>query len=703
MYSGENNQYVRNPQGLWVNTAPFRQEGINFMKNKYYCADPAGSPAFMEYWTTQLDYCVNGFSSGGTKITGDHYFYLNFCPIMVAVETGKGIAKKMMKMPDFWDGDYNYFWAKHIARYGCTPEFYKGLQLHVTIEEKWLNGGHHMVVGKARRKGYSYKNAAICVNRYNTERNSLCLIGAFDKKYLYPKGTMGMASHYLSFLNKNTAWRKAREAVDKQDHRRASFIETVDGFPSEQGYQSEIMAISFKDNPDAARGKDATEVLLEESGAFPNLLESIDATGPGLTAGDFITGMMTAFGTGGDMKSGTKGFAQLMYNPAERNFLPFINVWDENAGNSSCGFFHPVTWNMEGHYDGDGNSDIAGATAAEEKKREELRQNASSSAAMQSRVQEWPFNPSEAFLTVSINDFPTIELRNQLNKVLRENLHLRYGQPVDIFREEAKPNDDPNKPRKVVALPILDDRADPIWRFNSQQKDLRGNLVIFEYPTPGAPKGLYKIGFDPYRQAQAETSTSLASFYVYKGTHKYSEKRNEIVAVYVGRPYDPDTVNRLAELTAELYNAEIMYENEVTHVKDYFRKVKKLHLLAAQPDAVISNNIKNSKVARVYGIHMNDKLKDAGEKYLKAWLLEEKDTDEHGNKIINLETIYDPGLLEELISYNRKGNFDRVMSFMMVMFFLQEDELGKVYDEEKTNQNAQDLLDLMKKQFKRAS
>jgi len=46
-----------------------------------------------------------------------------------------------------------------------------------------------------------------------------------------------------------------------------------------------------------------------------------------------------------------------------------------------------------------------------------------------------------------------------------------------------------------------------------------------------------------------------------------------------------------------------------------------LDLLAYQPDNVISKNIKQSRVARVYGCHMNTQLKDAGERYVKTWLL----------------------------------------------------------------------------------
>ena len=42
-----------------------------------------------------------------------------------------------------------------------------------------------------------------------------------------------------------------------------------------------------------------------------------------------------------------------------------------------------------------------------------------------------------------------------------------------------------------------------------------GCPVIYEYPIEGAPKGLYKIGYDPVRQ---DEGTSLAAIIVYKGT-----------------------------------------------------------------------------------------------------------------------------------------------------------------------------------------
>ena len=736
---------IRNENGKWINSNIFRQEAIKFQKNKTYTAAPYGTPDWMEYWETQLDRCIKGYSvfeEDGTehKITGHHYFYLNFTQIQIVKfedDDESAAAEKISQNPDFWDGDYDYFWSLEIARYGlCTKnsqvpstpeerkewnhlnkelkkikksnynykkdETYKKLKeqrdtisnnilnrlgLRVKPHLDYLDGGYHMIVGKSRRKGYSYKDGAICANVYNTVRKAQVIIGAFEKKFLYPKGTMGMASDYLNFLNEHTGWAKSRDYTDKVDHKKASYRENVNGTYIEKGYQSEIFALTFKDNPDAARGKDGKLFLLEEAGAFPNLKDSFNAIAPGLTAGAFITGQIIIFGTGGDMESGTVDYADMFYNPAAYRLLPFVNIWDENAENTTCGFFHPVTWNMEGFYDDQGNSDIEGATEFELERRRQKMEAASSSTIVEKHMQEYPFSPSEAFLTVSTNNFPVVELRNQLNRVKAENLHLSKGTPVYLTREEGK----------VIAKPDLENKLKPIYTYKVKQDDISGCPIIFEYPVPNPPKGLYKIGFDPYQQ---DEGTSLAAIYVYKSIHSGTYSKNIIVAEYVGRPQEADDVSRIASMLADLYNAEIMHENEVSHVKNYFRRIKRLDQLALQPDTVISKNVKASKVSRIYGMHMNEQLKDAGEKYIKDWLLQVRDYDENGNAILNLETIYSIGLLEELIQYNRKGNFDRVMAFMQVMFQCQEEELGKDYSSSE-NKKIKSVMAALDKMFKR--
>ena len=709
---------IRNPDGIWINTEVFREEARKFQRYNAYCLDPWGSPDWFTYWQEQRNRIINGYSVGGVKITGDHYFYLNYCPILKVEDMSAKKSAKVTDFPDFWDGDYNYFWAREIAFNGIVDglgvqtefdetcrvyaktqpeaeaqkkaleELFKGLQLEVRIEADYLKGGYNLIVGKSRRKGYSYKNAAIAVKNYLCYPRALTIFAAYEKKFLYPKGIYTMASNYLNFINANTAWVYPKDVVDKMDHVKASTIEYRNGVKVETGFLSEIMALTFKDNADAARGKDARDVIFEESGAFgtPGLLKSsYKATEDCVMAGDIKTGMITVFGTSGDMEGGTADYSEMHSNPLRFGMLPFQNIWDEDSEDMKCGFFHPINWNMEGYYDEKGNSDRVGAKEVEMANRKILLDNGATSADIQQRMQEKPLGPFEAFGMVSTNNFPVLELKRQLEIVKAKNLHMIMGTPVKLFYDYEK--------KKVMAEPILDGSANVIYRQKPDNTSLEGCPVIYEYPAEVPQRFAYKIGYDPYRQ---DKGSSLAAVYVYKSVIVGDRTKRIIVAEYVGRPGEADDVNYICRLFAELYNTTIMHENEVTHVKDYFRRRKQLHYLAYQPDEVIKKNVKNSKVNRVYGCHMIDQLKDAGEKYIKSWLLEALDFDDEGMPIRALDQIYSIGLLEELISYNRKGNFDRVMALMQVMFQDQEDLHGKEYQpKSKGNAKAKQLLEMM--------
>lgn len=225
-------------------------------------------------------------------------------------------------------------------------------------------------------------------------------------------------------------------------------------------------------------------------------------------------------------------------------------------------FLPPCNKNLEGFYDAQGNSDIEAALAFENKRRKTILESSTNSTAYQQHCQEFALCPSEAFLTVSTNDFPVVELRAQLNKVIREKLMLVKGTPVNLSRGENG---------KILAEPDLVNKLNPIIHYKVKNTDITGCPIIYEFPS-NPPKGLHKIGYDPYRQDQT-TGLSLAAIYVYKTVQK-GIIQNIIVASYIGRPQTSDSVNRIAELLAELYNAEIMYENEIPDVKKYFERRK---------------------------------------------------------------------------------------------------------------------------------
>lgn len=712
---------VRNPDGIWINSQAFREEGNKFKKYNYYIADPWGSPAWFEYWQEQRKRCINGYSVGGVKITGEHYFYLNFTPIQKVDNINGNRADKVEGFPDFWDGDYNYFWSREIAKNGLVkalgvkeefdedfkincktlPEaeaqkkllqkYFDGLQLEVRIEVDYLGGGYNLIVGKSRRKGYSLKNQAIAANNYQTILKSYTAFGAYEKRFLYPGAIFSYTMDTINFVNSNTAWAMPSDVLKKADHIKSSYIEYKNGIKLESGFKSEIQAVTFKDNPDALRGKNAKDIFFEESGAFgtPGLLKaSYAASQDCVMAGATKTGMITIFGTSGDMEGGTYDYADMFSRPEAFDLMPFINIWDEDSLTTKVGFFHPINWNMEGFYDEQGNSNKKAAKDLELSIRTKLIKNGATSTELQQRMQEKPLGPAEAFAAVSSNTFPVVELKQQLQKVKANGWQFTKGTPVDLLNEDGK----------VIARPILNGSKEPITSYHHIPTNKRGCPMIYEHPVPNAPKGLYKIGYDPIRQ---EEGTSLASICVYKSVHVGTVYHSILVAEYIGRYEDPDDIDRVAEMFADLYNTTIMYENEVTGVKNYFRRIKRLGLLAIQPDAVISKNVKHSKVARVYGCHMNVQLKDAGERYVKSWLLTVLDYDEQGNPIRVIDRIYSIRLLEELISYNRKGNFDLVSSLFMCMFQVQEEILGKEYNEKKENTNVKMLLEMIDDMYKK--
>ena len=134
-----------------VNSDKFRNPALTFIATGEYCHYPKGTSEYYNFWETEADKCINGFTSDdGDYITGYNYFYLNYCPIQRIVykrdKNDKLIKTRELSFPDFYDYDYYYFNAIQEAE----------------------QEGKHMVVAKARRKGYEqpYSEPVLTPNGY---------------------------------------------------------------------------------------------------------------------------------------------------------------------------------------------------------------------------------------------------------------------------------------------------------------------------------------------------------------------------------------------------------------------------------------------------------------------------------------------------------------------------------------------------------
>lgn len=649
------------------NSDKFRQAAIRFLETGSYCTYPPGTSEYFKYWDEEMQRCIYGYTADdGDFITGYNYFYLNFCPITrisyKKVKNRKGIEEFQPvsdhSFPDFFDYDYFYFTAIEEA------------------EEK----GKHICLLKSRRKGFSLKGGAMACRNFYLIPNSKSYVYASNKQYLTDDGILTKAWDYMDFIDKNTAWGKKR-SINTQMHRRAGFLSKDEyGNVVELGYKSEIIGVTLKDNPDVVRGKRAKLILFEEAGSFSELGAAWQIARPSVEQGSVTFGTMICWGTGGDEGSAFETLKDMFYNPQGYNCLGFHNIWDEFGSDKPCGFFCPQYTNLDDrdesgnriYMDADGNTLTRPAMEKILADRKQVVDNATNAAAIDRYIAERPITPAEAMLEFNGNIFPKKELQEQLAKIRTNKKLSNHKQVGDLIWE-------PNGSLKWVPKKQGDITHFPL----KKEDDPTGSIVIWEHPVQDAPHGLYILGVDPYDHDQSGTN-SLGSTFVYKRFQGFEEYYDIIVAEYTGRPNSAEEYYENLRKLAIYYNGKVMYENERKGLFPYFTTKHCDYLLADQPD-IINDVVGNSKVQRKKGCHMNKQIKQWGEGLIKDWLNEEKSP---GCK--NLHEILSEPLLEELISYNDTGNFDRVMALMQVMIY--REQLYNVVVKEKKKENKRRAL-----------
>lgn len=654
------------------NTIKFSPAAEFFKKHKCYTLAPRGTTDYNSYWDQETERCLNGYTApDGDSITGYHYFYLNYSPIMKLKEVSytdrygnvRTRRERILDFPRFWDYDCYYYDAIEQAE----------------------DDGKHMAVLKSRQRGYSFKGASMLVRNYELIPGSKNFAVASEQKFLIGDGLLTKAWQIMDFIDKHTAWAKQRLVSTRMERVAGYKITDEFGKQTEQGYMSSITGITLKNDPERIRGTRGKLVLWEEGGKFPGLLDAWRIEQPSVETDDGVAfGLMIAFGTGGTEGSSFTGLKELFYKPEAYNVLAFPNIWDDNAEQTKCGFFVPSWSNLEsfdenGNYiymDQDGNSLKEKAVENLIEQRNKIRDGGASQQSIDRFISERPIKPREAVLELGKNIFPRKLLLDQLTR-LRTNTKLRNMKHIvdlnwdgngQITATEKKTGDITEYPLKKGDKP-------------------HGSIVIWEYPIKDPPFGLYIGGCDPYDHDDSFTN-SLGSVFIFKRVKAGEAWTDVIVAEYSGRP---DTAEEYYENVRKLlvfYNARLLFENERKGIYPYFTNKHCDYLLADQPDKIISEVFKDSKVQRRKGCHMTKAIRAYGEGLILEWLLEEY---EPGHP--NVERIYSEPLIEELIENDGVKNVDRVIALCMVMIY--REELYQVKVSKSQEQNKQvELFDM---------
>jgi len=672
----------------FCNTSEFTKTGQQFVKTgRYTDLHPTWDRAeYNAFWDEEEKRRKEGMSAYGKliknddgsyelqkiHITGEHYGYLNYAEIKRTkdfeikqgalyspsgelITSTQGGTTKSFSLPSFWDGDYYYF---------------KALELCRLI-------GRHLCVGKARRKGYSYKNGWVVANRADLYPRTTSVVAAYDSTSLYDDGTMVKVQNYLNFINKNTDWTKER-LNDRLEHIQIGF--QAKGLAEKLGFLSNIYTAILSKDPGAIRGKDADFAIIEEAGKCRNLAEAIAAALKAFTDGIYSTGTLVVFGTGGGDESYWADFEELFYEGFAQNFIMFQNMWDNNMSDTGCGFFHPCFINKPGLIDIHGNSDIKGSILENEREKDKVRH---SPTKLTQHEMEEPDKPSQAFSRVTNSLMPSKEIDEQLMRVTRDPKLKGIG------REGIFVKDDKGKikfvQRGLEGNFSTDIIPNPVTEYPLKPKtDLTGCWILYEMPyvhpaTREIPEGLYHAWNDPFgieKEVKEFTlKDSLASTMIYEAVNPFTHTHGDrIVALYVGRTENTIEYDEQMFLGVEYFKAKLLYENDRGDVKTNAKILGYSQLLKQEPEFQYQKDLQGGGKGRKTGISIaaNMNRKKNGAMWVADWLKQVRYIDDTGKKILNLNYIYDVGILRELLKYDGKRNTDRVSTLIVGMYDIRE-------------------------------
>lgn len=620
------------------------------------------------------------------RITGDHYNFLNYTPIMRvdqdSVKEGSNkTAKKDRGFPRFFVSQY---WLSKVIEFS-------------------INNGFNLVVAKSRRAGFSYFQSSRSANKINLIPRATWVLAAYDKKYVTKTGGLAeFIKNNLEFYESSTPFRrnvKGKGLLKKDIENMVVGYKDKGG--NDAGYLGSVISVSFQNNTSAAIGKDAVEINIEELTEAPNLNEFLNVTEPTTRAGALKTGLLFGWGTTGSKVSSWIKFRNWFFNPKMYNAIAFENVWDQDARHTTCGYFKPYWEALEGlndvgveAMDKDGNSNYLVAIAMSDAEREAVKKEKSESDYLV-HCGQYANTPSEAFFTSSVSMFSSAGLVIHANKV-KHDPDLKYyidGMPVIengniIYRSNTY-----LKSANIPTNPYLES-----W-FRNKEDNEKGCCRLWYHPyvdpeTNRIPD-IYYILYDPFGKDKLSKDVtlddSLASIQGWMRPNPYNNvKRHTLVCTYTGRLDSMEEVDRLAYHLCLMYggNKEMMLPevNRGETIKN-FKAWGALHLIARDPLYSWDNKMKESGSAAYGMVIGSGTTKLDGLEYLKEMLYEVVGVNENGSPIYFYQYINDYPYLEELLKYNFEDNFDRVSCGILHAYMIKSKVFKTKESNKKSNKN----------------
>lgn len=634
----------------------FRPSAIYFQKYGCYTKlrpNPNPNSEYGKWIRNEIKRSWYGYvrPSDGEWITGDYYYYLNYCPIQLIKKLPNGQSVRTVDFPRVWDGQYL------VSHY-----LYKA-RLH----------GHHASELASRGKGKSFFGASLLAKRFKLGENQQVrekvqsVVTASDKKYIYgPNQILNMFKYYIDFQSQHTQF--PRQLLTDS----AQLLMWESGFKDKEtgirkGSQNAVIGVTTGVNQDKLNGSRGVLYLIEEAGIFSDLGSLYQMIRPSVEDGKDVYGLIFAYGTAGDENSNFVDLQEMMYNPDGYNMEKNLNVWDkEGQGRKWFTFFYPAYLNRANCMDENGNSNVTKALLEICQDRYIVKYNSTDINAITKRISQYPITPQEAIIRAHSTIFPITELNERLNQIDNNpnfyndtyvgNLVFNGNGEVEFVISNDKPiRDFPTKDNKITGA---------IEIYTLPEKDSNGKI----------PNERYIAGADPYDD-DASNTMSLGSFFV------LDTWTDTIVMEYTGRPPFANDYFEICRKGCLFYNAKLMYENNKKGIFAYFSMMNSSYLLATTPEYLKDKQlIKDIGYGnKACGINATVAIKGYGYQKIREWLLQpytkiEKDAE--GNDIeiqqANLYRLKNRALIKELILWNPDINVDRIMAMVQLILYREE-------------------------------
>lgn len=665
--------------GKFINTELFNEPARTYQATGKYTQFKVDSIPHRQFRRRECDRRRNGFSApcwqnpdGSIEdiwITGAHYNFLNYTRMertdesSVIITNHGATAKKIYSFPSFIDAQ---FWTFQIIEF-CR------------------RNGLHLIIDKTRRGGFSYIMASDSSNEVNLSKHKVVIHVAADNKYLTKQGGLSdFAVNNLKFYEEKTPFKRGIFSPTADSFKLGYRMKN--GVEADDSWSSSLLSVSANNNPDCAIGKDAVTIKVEELSTMQNFDDFMNVTEPTMTVGTRTTGTLMAWGTA--TAANMQIFEQNFYNPRAFNFMPFENVWDNDARNEVCGFFKSYAWGLEGEIDGvkgfdeDGNSNLRIGLKLAARERIKKKKTAKTFSEYLNYLGQRALFPAESFSSASENIFSS-EALNKFEDKLRVDNSYKFYTDGELFEDGLKKIYFKSNARIKIENPdakIYDyiqgvprrGNEDPhgcirVWFAPEYEETYIGDRLV-KAILPGTYVAVYDpVGIDKDKKEITDRH-SHNSMFVVEMPRERNGFKPKLCAAYYGR------TERLEEADEKFYRLCKWYNCIGTGLVEVnrgetvsnFRKWKATKYLGHEPLFVWDATIKE-KVSTSYGYSIgNSPKKLDGLRLLKEFLYEVIGKNEFGEDIYVFERFLDYQTILELKKFNADGNFDRISSLILL-------------------------------------